>query len=98
MWLLMDIVKVQGKDKRHKVFVYALSTCAWCKKTKRFLEENGVEYEYVDVDRCNAGDLEKIKSEISSKGLPLSFPLVIIDEKTFITGFREDKISEALKA
>ncbi len=98
MWLLMDIVKVQGKDKRHKVFVYALSTCAWCKKTKRFLEEKGVEYEYVDVDRCNAGDLEKIKSEISSKGLPLSFPLVIIDEKTFITGFREDKISEALKA
>ena len=76
--------------------MYALSTCAWCKKTKKFLEEKGVEYEYVDVDRCSTEDLEKIKSEISSKGLPLSFPLVIVDNKTFITGFREDKISEAL--
>ncbi len=94
--MFVNIVRVKGNDKTHKVFVYALSTCAWCKKTKKFLEEKGIEYEYVDVDRCDDEDLEKIKSDIDSKGLPMSFPLVMIDDKTFITGFREDKISEAL--
>lgn len=93
----MQIVKVEGSDKSHKVFVYALSTCAWCKKTKKFLQDKGVEYEYVDVDRCNKEDLEKVKADITAKGLPLSLPLVIVDDKIFITGFREDKINEALK-
>lgn len=93
----METVTVQGNDKAHKIFLYALSTCAWCKKTKKFLQDKGVEYKYVDVDRCSKEDLEKVKVEISSKGLPLSFPLVIIDDKKFITGFREDKINEALK-
>ena len=43
----MDIKHVDGKDKG-KVFLYALSTCGWCKKTKAFLNEQGVEYSYVD--------------------------------------------------
>ncbi len=93
----MKIVKVPGPKKTHKVFVYALSTCAWCKKTKKYLEDNGIEYEYVDVDRCNQEDLDKIKDDILKKGSPLSFPLIIVDEKTNITGYREDKLQEALE-
>jgi glutaredoxin len=34
---------VPGKNKEHKVLVYALSTCAWCKMLKQFLKENNVE-------------------------------------------------------
>ena len=29
---------------------YAMSTCVWWKKTKRLLDELGLEYSYVDVD------------------------------------------------
>ena len=32
------------------VFVYALSTCPWCRKAKQYFEENGVVFEAVDVD------------------------------------------------
>ncbi len=32
-----------------QVKLYALSTCAWCKKTKKFLEERNVEYEGIDI-------------------------------------------------
>lgn len=76
--------------------MYALSTCAWCKLAKKFLNENKVEYEYIDVDLCNAEDKEKIKKEILSKGGSLSYPTIIIDDKILISGFRKDRLKEAL--
>lgn len=92
----MKIQRVSGNNKKHKVFVYALSTCAWCKKTKQFLKDKDVEYEYVDVDLLSKEDLEKVKAEIASRGAQLLFPLIVIDDKVIITGFREDQISGAL--
>jgi glutaredoxin-like protein NrdH len=92
----MNVVKVEGKDNRHKVFVYALSTCAWCKLAKQFLKENGIAYEYVDVDLCSEEDKEKIRQDILARGGSLSYPAIIIDDKILINGFRKDKIKEAL--
>ena len=92
----MDFVKVPGENSKHKVVVYALSTCAWCKLAKQFLKENKVEYEYVDVDLCSAEDKEKIRKEILSIGGSLSYPTIIVDGKILITGFRKDKLKEAL--
>jgi len=93
----MDSVKVSGKNKNHKILMYALSTCVWCKLTKQFLKDNSVEYEYVDVDLCNDKDTEKIKKDIINRGGELTYPTIIIDDKVVITGFRKDKIREVLK-
>jgi len=93
----MNVVKVPGENNRHKVLLYALSTCVWCKKTKKLLEDNKIEYEYVDVDLCDEKDLEKIKKHILSLGGRLSYPTLIVDDKILITGFLEDKIREALE-
>ena len=93
----MNISKVAGKNNKHKVIVYALSTCVWCKMTKQFLKDNGVEYEYVDVDLCSEEDKQKIRKEIQSKGGSLNYPATIIDDKTVVTGFRKDLLKEALK-
>ena len=93
----MKKVKVPGKNTKHKVFVYALSTCAWCRLTKRYLKDNGIEHEYVDVDLCNDDDKDKVKQEILDKGGDLSYPTIIIDDKTLITGFRKDKLKEILE-
>jgi len=95
--VIMKIVKVEGKNNKHKVFVYALSTCAWCKLTKTFLKENNIEYEYVDVDLCNEEDKEKIKEDILNRGGSLSYPTIIIDDKILINGFRKDKLKEVLE-
>jgi glutaredoxin-like protein NrdH len=92
----MKIEKVLGKNNKNKVFLYALSTCAWCKMTKQFLKDNEVEFEYVDVDQCTDEDLKKIKSDILSKGGSLSYPVIIVNEKNLINGFRKDKIKETL--
>jgi len=94
----MKVVKVLGKNKKHKVFIYAISTCAWCNLAKNFLNENDVEYEYVDVDLCNEEDKGKIRRDIQSRGGSLSYPTIIIDDKILITGFRKDKIMEALRS
>jgi glutaredoxin len=93
----MDKTKVSGKNNKHKVLVYAISTCAWCRMTRQFLKEKGIEYEYVDVDLTNDEDHEKIRKDIENRGAPPSFPTLIIDGKTVITGFRKDKIVEALE-
>jgi len=93
----MKIVKVPGRNNKHKVFIYAISTCAWCKLTKNFLKDNNIEYDYVDVDLCNGKDREKVRKDILNRGGSLSYPTVIIDDKILINGFRKDKIKEALE-
>jgi glutaredoxin-like protein NrdH len=92
----MNLVKVSGKNNKHKVLMYGLSTCAWCRLTKKFLNQNNIEYEYVDVDLCNEQDKEKIRQEILSRGGRLSYPAIIIDDKRLINGYYEDRIMEAL--
>jgi glutaredoxin-like protein NrdH len=90
-------VKVEGTNNKHKVLLYALSTCAWCKMAKKFLKDSDVEYEYVDVDQASNQDHEKIRDDIINRGSEPSFPTIIVDNKVVITGFRKDKLKEALE-
>ncbi len=93
----MNLVKVSGKNRKHKVLLYALSTCAWCKMEKQFLKDSSVEYEYVDVDLCNEKEREKIRGEILRRGGELKYPTLIIDDMNLISGFHEEKIRKALE-
>jgi glutaredoxin len=93
----MDTTKVEGEKKDHKVLMYAISTCAWCKMTKKYLKDNKVEYEYVDVDLCNDKDREAIRRDIVKRGGEPNYPIIIVDDKVMINGFRKDRINEALK-
>jgi glutaredoxin-like protein NrdH len=92
----MQFSKVSGKKSDHKVTVYALSTCVWCKLTKQFLSDNDVAYEFVDVDLLDDNDKSKVHENIMSKGGSLSYPTTIVDDKTVITGFRKDQLKEVL--
>lgn len=92
----MKFSKVLGEQNKHKVVLYALSTCVWCKMTKQFLKDSDVEFEYIDVDLCQEEDKQKIREHIQSKGGPLSYPTTIVDDKVVVTGFRKDLLKEAL--
>ena len=52
----MEFSKVSGNKTDHKVTVYALSTCVWCKMTKQFLKDNNVAFEFVEVDLLDEKD------------------------------------------
>ena len=69
----------------------------WCKRTKDFLRNNGVEYEYIDIDLCSKEDRDLVQRNIQSRGGRLSYPTIVIDDTTMITGFHEDKLKEALR-
>ena len=92
----MQFSKVPGKQNKHRVVLYALSTCVWCKMTKQFLKDNEVEFEYIDVDLCEEEEKQKIRQHIQSKGGSLTYPTTIVDDSVVITGFRKDKLKEAL--
>ena len=93
----MQFSKVSGKKNNHKVTLYALSTCVWCKLTKEYLNENNVEYEYIYVDLADENDKRKIHEIIQDKGGSISYPTTIVDDKVVITGFRKDKLKEELE-
>ena len=92
----MQLAKVSGKQNQHKVILYALSTCVWCKMTKQFLQDSDVEFEYIYVDLCEEDEKQKIRQHIQSKGGSLSYPTTIVDDNIVITGFRKDQLKEAL--
>ena len=86
--------KVSGR-KKGNVFLFALSTCIWCMKTKRLLNQLGVEYKYIDVDLLEGEVQEEVVEEMSHWNPSQSFPTIVIDEKP-VLGFQEEKIKELL--
>lgn len=81
---------------KEKPKVYALSTCPYCKRTKRFLEENKVVYECVDVDLLDDDKQDEVLEEVEKLTGKRSFPVVIIG-KDIIVGHDEEKLRKALR-
>jgi glutaredoxin-like protein NrdH len=92
----MDVEHVAGKNVGHAM-LYALSTCPWCQKTKKLLNELGVQYDYIDVDYLDGPEKEKVLDEIRKWNPACSFPTLVLDDKKCIVGFKEDDIKKALK-
>ena len=92
----MTVVKVEGSKRGHKVFLYALSTCGWCKLTKKFMGDQGLAYEYIDVDEASSEEKREIGSFLKEKNIPLGFPITIIDDEIIISGYKPDKFREVL--
>ena len=80
----------------NKPKVYALSTCPYCKRTKRFLDQHKIEYDHVDVDLLDDAKQDKVLDEIEKMTGKRAFPVVIIGAE-IIVGHDEDKLKKALR-
>jgi glutaredoxin-like protein NrdH len=78
-----------------RVFLYALSTCGHCRNTKRLLDENNVQYDFVDVDLLPKDEMSKVLDEVRKVNPQTAFPTLLIGDKV-IVGYRELEILEAL--
>lgn len=85
---------VEGKD-RGDILLFALSTCVWCKKTRRLLEERGVAFRYVYVDLADPSERIDIEQELSRWNPRSSFPTLVIEGEV-VVGFEPDLILSAL--
>jgi glutaredoxin-like protein NrdH len=78
------------------IMLYALSTCIHCRNAKELLNDCGVKYDCVEVDKLDKEQRAAILEEIKKINPSCSFPTLIIGGKIII-GFRKDEITEALK-
>ncbi len=76
--------------------VYALSTCPWCKKVKKFFEDEGVSFEAVDVDQVQGEEQKEALAEVEKLSGKRSFPVTVINEQV-VVGFKPEELKEALK-
>lgn len=91
----MSIKNVKGENKG-KIMLYTLSTCGWCKKTKKLLDEHGVEYSYIDMDLLEGKEKDENTKKLKKWNPRCSFPTIVIDDKKCIIGYKEEEIKEVL--
>lgn len=77
------------------VKVYALSTCPYCRMTRKYLDDNGVAYDVTEVDLLEGDEREQAKTTVKELSGGLSFPVVVVDD-TVIVGFNKGKLAEVL--
>lgn len=87
---------VDGKHNTHKVLLYALSTCIWCRKTRQMLEDEGVTFDYVYVDLVDAEERRSAREHIRRFSDRTSFPATIVDDVECIVGYKPEMIRECL--
>jgi len=72
-----------------KVVVYSLPSCPGCDQVKKFLEENDVKYDVVDVS-------DTIKArEMVEKYKVMSVPVTVIDDQV-VVGAKLDEIKRLI--
>ncbi|MBE0477038.1 MAG: glutaredoxin family protein [Coriobacteriia bacterium] len=77
------------------VKLYALSTCPYCRMTRKFLDDEGVEYEEVEVDKLEGAEREDAVEEVRRVSGGTSFPVVVAGEEV-IVGFDKARIKKTL--
>ena len=91
----MKFTHVPGRNAKHRVTLYALSTCGWCHKTKELLDANLIQYEYTDVDQCQGEERTQASAKVRELNPRASFPTMQIDGEV-VTGYDEERIRELL--
>lgn len=73
-----------------KVKIYSTPTCPFCMMSKKFLKENNIDFEDIDVST----DQAKTKEMVQKSG-QMAVPVIDIDGE-IIVGFDKEKIRKTL--
>lgn len=83
-------IKAQMADKT--IIIYGAEWCAFCHTAMKYLDQKGVKYTYIDVDKDPAAGLEAVEKS-GQRGIP-----VIDLAGDIIIGFDRPKIDASLQA
>ena len=89
----MNYTKIDKKNVCD-IKIFALSTCGWCKKTKQYLKDLGLEFSYVDVDTLTGKERDNVETELAKWNPDLSFPTIVVNNSECIVGFQPDKLEK----
>lgn len=91
-------MKVEGENKSKEIQIFTLSTCMWCKKCKRYLDDKNVEYSYIDMDKIQYAHKKQILDFLRATYKErISYPFLICDDKA-IVGYNPEKYDKMLKS
>jgi glutaredoxin len=82
-------------ENRGQIVLYALSTCGWCRKTKEFLEEKGVEYNFIYVDLLPPDEKDEIMKTVERWNPMRSFPTIVFGDQKAVVGYKPEEIEGA---
>lgn len=88
---------VQGVNHSHQVVFYGLSTCIWCRKTRQYLEDEGIAFDFFYVDLLQGQEREDVLARVRRWNPAVSFPTIVVDGVKSITGYRPEEIAETLR-
>lgn len=80
-----------------KISMYTLSTCPWCRKTKKFFKDRDIPFDFVDYDLADEKQQEKISQDMIKFTGHISFPFVRIGENVII-GFNPERYEQLLSS
>jgi len=91
------IQNVGGENDSQEWTIFTLSTCMWCKKSKTFLNDRGIKYRYIDVDKIDPSEKSKVLAYLRENYKPerISYPFVVCDDK-FVVGYNPNKYEELI--
>lgn len=88
---MIEFKHVEGKGKGI-IILYALSTCGWCKKTKKMLDSLGIAYDYVDADLVDEKTSDEIEKEVKKWNAKETYPTIVVNNEKAIISYDEDEI------
>lgn len=77
------------------VHLYALSTCPYCRMTKKFLDEHEVAYEITEVDLLEGDAKDAAVDEVVRLSGGKSFPVLDVDGQV-VVGFNKGRMTQVL--
>ena len=77
------------------VHLYALSTCPYCRMTKKFLDEHEVAYDITEVDLLEGAEKEAAIAEVVRLSGGKSFPVLYVDGQV-VVGFNKGRMTQVL--
>lgn len=75
--------------------LYALSTCPYCRMTKRYLDDHGISYDLTEVDLLEGDERQKTIDEVKRLSGGTSFPVLVADDQV-VVGFNKTRIADVL--
>ena len=88
---------IPGSHNEHNIVFFGLSTCVWCKRTRKFLEDQDIKFDFVYVDKLKGQEREEAIEQVRCWNSAVSFPTVVVGDDQCVVGYKPEKLKEVLE-